>query len=271
VSATPTGNFDAPEDPTLWGLTPPSKGGPELIVRPAHVQLTFPDFFNIIKDYESNNSNFYLEYFPVYAAFGQSGESGESYKKVLPKNEKWSNILSLRYYLLWLGGGGGGKAGVVNSRLHYDRMENLMTVIRGSKTFYIFDPSQSSNLHAGEPVLQATLSATRHAPRRAGGPPLFTFHRDRSTISPETNAYHTYSPVNIHSPDLKAHPRFANAKGLVCEVGPGDTLFLPSHWWHEVISNPDEEGKSIATNKFFEPFYNRMMFNTTLNYFQHNR
>jgi hypothetical protein len=38
-----------------------------------------------------------------------------------------------------------------------------------------------------------------------------------------------------------------------------------------VVSHPDEEGKSIGINSFFEPFYHRYRFNTTSELFQKNR
>jgi hypothetical protein len=34
-------------------------------------------------------------------------------------------------------------------------------------------------------------------------------------------------------------------------------IYVPSYWWHEVITNGDFEGKSIGINYFFEPFYIR--------------
>ena len=37
----------------------------------------------------------------------------------------------------------------------------------------------------------------------------------------------------------------------------GDMIYVPSYWWHEVITNGDFEGKSIGINYFFEPFYIR--------------
>ena len=37
----------------------------------------------------------------------------------------------------------------------------------------------------------------------------------------------------------------------------GDVIYVPSHWWHEVRSLPDTEGKTVAINYFFEPWYER--------------
>ena len=92
-----------------------------------------------------------------------------------------------------------------------------------------------------------------------------------SQVSEKANSYHTYSPVNIKQPDLSRHPRFAHARGFSCHIKEGETLYLPGHWWHEVESTSDAEGKNIGINTFFEPWYNRLAYNTTLNFFQRNR
>lgn len=34
-------------------------------------------------------------------------------------------------------------------------------------------------------------------------------------------------------------------------------LYVPSNWWHEVITDDDEEGLSMGINYFFEPYYIR--------------
>ena len=48
------------------------------------------------------------------------------------------------------------------------------------------------------------------------------------------------SPVDLLAPDFDRFPNFKNAKPMNCSVGPTETLFLPSYWWHEVQSYPDQ-------------------------------
>lgn len=66
------------------------------------------------------------------------------------------------------------------------------------------------------------------------------------------------SPVDILSPDFERFPNFKDAKPMNCSVGPSETLFLPSYWWHEVQSYPDHsEPVNIAVNFWYEPFFSK--------------
>ncbi len=156
VSASPTSQFDTEEDRKLWGL---SSEGPALIVRPAHLHLPFSSFAAMLQSKSHNASNFYLEYFPVHSAFSQT-ESGFAYKDVIPERHSFTNFLSMDYNLLWMGGGTGEKDSVPVSSAHFDRNENVMTVVRGSKTFHLFDPSLGKEMYGGEAVIKAEFTAT---------------------------------------------------------------------------------------------------------------
>lgn len=283
MSATPTGEFDGPEDPTLWGL-PSDPEKYELIVRPGHVNLNFADFVSLLTNSESRNSSqFYLEYFPLYAMFhpqeASAGAKAKEKKKVdllqqLPQHP-FAEWLSMKYHLLWLGGGEQEsrervmnrlkekksskksrkdrarekikKGGIVPvSRMHYDRMENLMTMITGRKKFYLYDPSQSNELHGGTPMIQASFKAQLVRNSYNNGLSV-KYSRDPSTAIIEPNIYHTYSPVNVRYPNHTKHPKLRRAKGIICEITKGDTLYVPSHWWHEVVSRPVLSSSHLMT------------------------
>jgi hypothetical protein len=98
--------------------------------------------------------------------------------------------------LLWLGGR-------VRTQIHHDRDHNLACVIAGRRRFVLFPPEQVANLYIG-PI--------------ENPPPL--------------------SIVDLEAPDFSRFPRFeqALATARTAELGPGDALYIPRHWWHHVTS-----------------------------------
>lgn len=45
-----------------------------------------------------------------------------------------------------------------------------------------------------------------------------------------------FSPVDVERPDFVRHPAFRDARVLEVIVEPGETMFLPLGWWHQVTS-----------------------------------
>lgn len=87
---------------------------------------------------------------------------------------------------------------------HYDVSSNIAAVVAGRRRFVLFPPEQVANLYVGP--LDQTI---------AGQPT---------------------SMVDLEAPDLTAYPRFAAAMATmqVAELEPGDAIFVPSLWWHDV-------------------------------------
>lgn len=97
---------------------------------------------------------------------------------------------------LWIGG-------AVRTQTHNDRDHNLACVIAGRRRFVLFPPSQVGNLYIG-PL--------------DNPPPL--------------------SLVDIDAPDLARFPSYeeAFAHARVAYLEPGDAIFMPRYWWHNVAS-----------------------------------
>ena len=89
---------------------------------------------------------------------------------------------------------------------HYDVSHNVACVVAGRRRFVVFPPQQIANLYVGP--LEFTM---------AGQPT---------------------SMVDVDRPDFARFPRFAEAlrHALVAELAPGDAIFIPSLWWHDVTA-----------------------------------
>ncbi len=87
---------------------------------------------------------------------------------------------------------------------HYDVSSNLACVVAGRRRFTLFPPDQIADLYVGP--LDITM---------AGQPT---------------------SMVDLADPDLERYPRFAEAltHAMTAELGPGDAIYVPSLWWHDV-------------------------------------
>lgn len=115
---------------------------------------------------------------------------------------------------IWIGG-------VANiSPLHYDAMDNLFVQISGNKRFRLFDPQQTSSLYP--------FPANSEIPH--------------------------ISQINIDNPDLGKFPNFTKAKYYECVLAPGEILFIPVFWWHQVYSIPAYNGNlNISVNFWTKP------------------
>jgi hypothetical protein len=92
---------------------------------------------------------------------------------------------------------------------HFDNIENLACVVGGRRRFTMFPPDQIRNLYVGP------LDLT------PAGQPI--------------------TLVDIRNPDLERFPRYAEAAEAaeVAELAPGDAVYIPALWWHNVEALED--------------------------------
>ena len=86
--------------------------------------------------------------------------------------------------------------------LHYDRSSNLHGIVYGGKRFTLFHPKHLPDLY-----------------------PCSMF-----SIIP------TMSRLSLSQPDYERFPRLRKAEALVVDLAPGELIFLPAGWWHQVTT-----------------------------------
>lgn len=86
---------------------------------------------------------------------------------------------------------------------HWDSYENFLAQVHGSKRAILLAPEAAK-------VLYVESSAGAAASQG------------------------NVSPVNVEKPDLTRFPEFARAQPLVADLSPGDALFIPQGWWHQL-------------------------------------
>ena len=60
---------------------------------------------------------------------------------------------------------------------------------------------------------------------------LFAPDQSRSIYK---NPFSTASYIDVNNPDYQKYPALQNVKGFECTIHPGETLFMPSGYWHYI-------------------------------------
>lgn len=109
-------------------------------------------------------------------------------------NAVWSELSIVREKF-WVSG-----AGLVTP-LHYDAVETLHWVVKGSKKFILYPPGVGN-----------------YYPYPANSTAPFI------------------SRINPDYPDVLKYPKFSEAQPIALELKEGEVLYLPAFWWHHVRS-----------------------------------
>jgi hypothetical protein len=162
------------------------------------------------------NTTLYMEYYPI----GRLHSNLISDLQTLP----WTSFLSLLMQLVWMGGGDDPKT----SPLHFDKFENLMIMIAGSKEFKLFPPSESEFVYGDEASRGGKLKAN---PIYLSGTKKIIdlkFERHRSDLDP-IRSHSTYTMVDLDHLNLTRFPLIQRAKMITCHIHEvGAPCLLPS-------------------------------------------
>jgi jumonji domain-containing protein 7 len=232
VSVSPSGRFDGPEAGSLWGLGEAA----DVLVRPPSTYMKIIDFLALSRD-ERVKETLYLEYLALHQYLGEDFSALlplpfplESSSSLQPSETKLKHLVTN----LWIGGR------PTTSPLHYDDYENLLCQIAGQKELILYPPHDLSKLYY----------RGRHKGKLQYRYPN-EFTRDPSQLSHQPVIFG--SSIIVDQLDLLTYPLYKDAKPVRVLLQPGDVLYIPAYWHHEVQSLPDEQvGLHIAVNFWFQ-------------------
>jgi peptidyl-lysine (3S)-dioxygenase / protease len=231
-----------------------------VVVRAAHEQLSLGEVVPLLL-HSSNDST---STFTAYVEYQSLSAYPELMQDLLHNRILGGAESSTMYMPSWLHAAKETEAhiwfgdGRTVGKLHFDRPDNILVQIAGSKEFELVSPINSAILKEGH-MREANLGM-----RRRFGDSRSSREVYRDTLEESTSMVH--SPLSIS--DLKAQ----GGRSVKCLAEQGDALFVPSFWWHEVTSSPSQTNYTInlqdgqrilelplnmAVNYWFSPLYDK--------------
>ncbi|XP_074660399.1 bifunctional peptidase and (3S)-lysyl hydroxylase Jmjd7-like [Tubulanus polymorphus] len=198
VSVTPNGLADAVYDGRF--------------VTPEERSMKFDDFLNVVEKKVASYGVYYVQ--------KQNSNFTDEFRSLLSDADE---------HLTWASEAFGSQPDAVNfwmgeesavTSMHKDHYENLYCVVRGEKTFTLLPPTDQPFIPYGH------YSAARYK--------LNDDARSFEIIDDPDVGTVPWIPLDPENPDFTKYPRYKNAKPLVVTVKAGQTLFLPSLWFHHV-------------------------------------
>ena len=113
------------------------------------------------------------------------------------------------------------------TRLHYDHYDNLYVQLRGRKRFVLLAPLQAKGLYP------------------------FPMHHPLD----QRSRVHVDAIPTDGATRQGLYPRLDATVGFEVDLGPGDVLFIPHHWWHHVettVGDAATDGLSLSLNLWFD-------------------
>ena len=256
VKLSPSSSFEGVDDIRNWGMESRQKvpdfvlaqlaSTDKVIVRAAHEDMTLDEFFSLIRiedkvGEQCERVHAYVEYLPVSYYLPGLLESLPTLSS--HSSSIFDSFIDGKAYL-WLGDGN------TTGKWHFDPYDNVLIQLEGSKTFFLTDTTHNRELREGH-MREAQLRIKGTESRR-----FCQFEKD--TLLESTSIVHT--PILMDGTSTVKDVPIMN-----CTVHEGDALFVPSFWWHEVVSTPGpsqtfQEKKirlNAAINYWFEPLYTK--------------
>lgn len=118
------------------------------------------------------------------------------------------------------------------SSLHKDHYENFYCVITGTKRFVLYPPCDHWCLYPKDYIAA-----------------MYKFTHDDHIIQDcYPRQVVSWCSVDLDRPDFEKFPYFKHAKALEVTLKPGEVLYLPSLWFHQVYQSDE----TIAVNFWYD-------------------
>jgi hypothetical protein len=133
-----------------------------------------------------------------------------------------------------------GECDAGSSEYLYDEL----TFFQPKPSLYMVDPNQQKGIHCRfgmkGVIAENHFDGSRNSIAVLGGERRYILSHpnqcDFLSLWPKGHPSARHSAVDWSTPDLDKHPEFAMAKGNEVVLKPGDVLYLPTNWFHYIIS-----------------------------------
>ena len=194
-----------------------------LVVSASRVRMRMCEFLRLLRPDSSKTVTFYAD---------GAGNLAHSFPFLRDDftPPPFAAALELKRADLWIGGRS-------VSRMHFDNLDNVFAQVVGSKTFVLAPPDEGAALQGGRRLRKAANAYT----------PPGGFAREGGGVLHET----VLNYLGVEPP--------ASLPTVRVTLRPGDMLYLPFGWWHEVHGEPDaSSGLCASVSHFYQPFFCRL-------------
>lgn len=212
VAVTPKGNADAPVDGKYFA-------------KPFITEMTLRSLLEKFDDNSDSDSNRQYYFQSQNDNLQHIVELGCPIPRKLPISENTRLFGFQNAANLWIGNKG------TTSRLHSDNFDNIYVQVSGVKRIHLIPPCYSSELEE-KMLIPCTYNESMELIEDTDTRPVLF-----PTLDPET---------------LEDERKLAAFPMVVVDLYPGDVLFLPALWYHQItILGPDV---NISLNYWHKPF-----------------
>ncbi|KAI4327887.1 hypothetical protein L6164_020298 [Bauhinia variegata] len=128
---------------------------------------------------------------------------------------------------------------------HKDHYENLYAVVTGEKHFLLLPPTDVHRLYIKE------YPAANYSYSWVTGE--FTLELENPIRYVPWCSVDPYPSPETKDDEMSKFPLYVNGPApFECTIKAGEILYLPSMWFHHVRQSPDERGRTIAVNYWYD-------------------